>query len=125
MWAQTVQSHREQVRAAVLDAVEALVANRGVLGVTMSQLAESTGVGRATLYKYFGDVDEVLTAWHRRHVARHLAELRDLVDRPGEPAARLRTVLEAYGRICQRRHRHGADAVMEALHRDEQLKSHE
>ena len=125
MWAETVESHREEVRTAVLDAVEVLVANRGLLGLTMSQLAETTGVGRATLYKYFGDVEEVLAAWHHRHVAGHLAELRDLADRPGQPAARLRSVLEAYGRMCQQRRRHGADALVAALHQTEQIKSHE
>ena len=125
LWAETVESHREQVRTAVLDAVEALVANRGVLGLTMSQLAQTTGIGRATLYKYFGDVQEVLAAWHHRHVAGHLAELRNLADRPGEPAARLRSVLEAYGRICQQRRRHGADALVAALHRVEQINRQE
>ena len=125
LWAETVESHREQVRTAVLDAVETLVANHGVLGLTMSQLAQTTGIGRATLYKYFGDVEEVLAAWHHRHVAVHLAELRDLADRPGEPAARLRSVLEAYGHICQQRRRHGADALVAALHRMEQIGSHE
>ena len=123
LWAETVQSHREQVRTAVLDAVEALVANRGVLEVTMSHLAETTGIGRATLYKYFGDVEEVLAAWHHRHVAGHLAELRDLADRPGDPATRLRSVLEAYGRICQQRRQHGANALVAALHRSEQIGS--
>ena len=123
LWAETVQSHREQVRTAVLDAVEVLVANRGVLEVTMSHLAETTGIGRATLYKYFGDVEEVLAAWHHRHVAGHLAELRDLADRPGDPATRLRSVLEAYGRICQQRRQHGANALVAALHRSEQIGS--
>jgi AcrR family transcriptional regulator len=125
LWAETVASHREEVRTAVLDALEVLVANRGVLGITMSQLAETTGIGRATLYKYFGDVEEVLAAWHHRHVADHLAELRDLADRPGKPAARLRSVLEAYCRICQQSRRHGADALVAALHRGEQINSHE
>ena len=109
----------------MLDAVEVLVADRGVLGVTMSHLAKTTGIGRATLYKYFGDVDEVLAAWHHRHVASHLAELRSLADRPGQSAARLRSVLEAYGRICQQRRRHGADVLVAALHRVEQIGSDE
>lgn len=125
LWAETVEAHRDQVRTAVLNAVDELVANRGLLGVTMSQLAETTGIGRATLYKYFGDVEDVLIAWHHRHVAGHLAELHDLAARAGEPTARLRRVLEAYGRICQRRRQHGADALVAALHRGEQVGSHE
>lgn len=101
------------------------MANRGLLGVTMSQLAETTVIGRATLYKYFGDVEDVLIAWHHRHVAGHLAELRDLATRAGEPTAQLRRVLEAHGRICQRRRQHGADALVAALHRSRQIDAHE
>ncbi len=49
----------------------------------MSQIAEDTGIGRATLYKYFPDVESILIAWHERHVAGHLdhlVELRDKAD---------------------------------------------
>ena len=39
----------------------------------MSQIAEQTGIGRATLYKYFPDVEAILLAWHERQVTGHLA----------------------------------------------------
>ena len=38
----------------------------------MSQVATETGIGRATLYKYFPDVEAILAAWHERQIARHL-----------------------------------------------------
>jgi AcrR family transcriptional regulator len=41
----------------------------------MSQIAAETGIGRATLYKYFPDVEAILVAWHERQVAEH--QLRD------------------------------------------------
>ena len=125
LWAESVESHREQVRALVFGAVEELVATRGPLSVTMSQLAEATGIGRATLYKYFGDIEEVLTAWHHRHVAAHLAALQDLADRPGEPDARLRAVLAGYGRISRHGRQHGADALVAALHHEDRMASHQ
>ena len=125
LWTETVASHRLEVREAVLDAVGELVMSRGLLAVTMSQLAESTGIGRATLYKYFGDVEEVLTAWHQRHVAGHLAELTEIAGRSDDPAARLRLVLKAYADICRLRHRHGGDALAAALHRNDQADSSE
>jgi AcrR family transcriptional regulator len=81
---------RAEVLEAVLDAVGELVMSRGLWAVTMSQLAESTGISRATLYKYVGDVEEVLTAWHQRHVASQRAELTEIagaVRRPCRPAA--------------------------------------
>lgn len=34
--------------------------------MTMSRIAEEIGIGRATLYKYFPDVEAILLAWHER-----------------------------------------------------------
>ena len=125
LWTETVASHRREVREAVLDATGELVMSRGLLAVTMSQLAESTGIGRATLYKYFGDVEEVLSAWHERHVAAHLAELTQIAAQPENPATRLRRALEAYAEICRQRHRHGGDALAAALHQNDRADAHE
>src|SRR5215212_11769578 len=82
----------------------------------MSQMAAAAGIGRATLYKYFPDVEQVVAAWHDRQVADHLARLAAIREQPGDSAERLRAVLAAYRRICQRR-QPGAD-VTAALHRD-------
>ena len=46
----------------------ALVAQHGLHAVTMSRIAEEAGIGRATLYKYFKDVEAILFAWHDRQV---------------------------------------------------------
>lgn len=117
MWTDTVESHRQEVREAVLDAAGEVAASRGVLAVSMSQVAAAAGIGRATLYKYFADAEEVLAAWHARQVAAHLAELTALAAGSKDPAARLRSVLEQYARICQQQAQHGGDAITAALHR--------
>lgn len=66
LWNETIESHRHAVRDAALDATAALVAEHGPLSVTMSAIAERTGVGRATVYKYFPDVESIMLAWHER-----------------------------------------------------------
>ncbi len=114
LWNDTIEAHRAAVRDAVLDAAAALVAERGLTGVSMSRLAEATGVGRATLYKYFPDVDAVLHVWHERHVTRHLTQLTQIRDQPGTPLGRLTAVLAAYAATA--RHRHDG-AIAAALHR--------
>ena len=86
LWNETVETHRRAVNEAILDKTAALVAKDGLRSVTMSQIAEETGIGRATLYKYFPDVDAILLAWHERQVADHLALLEELPDDVG-PAA--------------------------------------
>lgn len=100
-------------------ATGALVLDRGLLAVTMSQIAESAGIGRATLYKYFPDVEAILGAWHERHVTAHLTELAALSHSAGDAAGRLRSVLVAYARICRQRRQHGGGELVAALHRTE------
>ena len=70
-----------------------LAARHGPSAVTMSQIALEAGVGRATLYKYFPDVDAVLVAWHERQVDAHLKELAAVRDGTGAAGDRLRAVL--------------------------------
>jgi AcrR family transcriptional regulator len=101
LWTETIEAHRRDVRDAILNTTAALVAENGLLSVTMSQIAEKTGIGRATLYKYFADVEAILVAWHDGQIARHLAHLAELRDRPGNARERLESVLEAYALISR------------------------
>jgi AcrR family transcriptional regulator len=95
----------------------------GLLSVTMSQIAEAAGIGRATLYKYFSDVEAILVAWHERQIAAHLAQLADLRDQAGDPGQRLQAVLEAYALISHDRfsHQHPGPEVAALLHRGPHL----
>src|SRR2546423_6607627 len=99
LWNQTIEAHRHQVRDAILDTTAALVAEHGLRSVTMLQIAQRTGIGRATLYKYFPDVEAILVAWHQQHVAAHLDQLAAIRDREEAPGARLGAVLAAYAHI--------------------------
>lgn len=99
LWDETIKAHRRSVRDAILDAAAALVGKAGLRAVTMSQIAEEAGIGRATLYRYFTDVDAMLLAWHERQVSGHLERLDELGSRPGPVGERLLAVLEAYASI--------------------------
>ncbi len=120
LWNGTIEAHRHAVREATLDTTWALVAEHGLLSVTMSQIAEETGIGRATLYKYFPDVEAILVAWHERHVAGHLEHLAELRDQAGDAGERLEAVLEAYALHSHHRGQHGAELVA-LLHRGEHV----
>jgi AcrR family transcriptional regulator len=104
VWSETIESHRRVVRDAILDTTAALAAEHGLLWVTMSQIAEEVGIGRATLYKYFPDVESILVAWHDRQVAGHLQHLTEVRDRAGSPAERLKAVLEVLALIHYEHH---------------------
>jgi len=119
LWNDTIEAHRRAVRDATLDTTAALVAEHGLASVTMSQIAEETGIGRATLYKYFPDVEAILTAWHDRQISGHLEELAEVRDQAGDPDERLAAVLEAYALIhYELRVAHGTE-IAAVLHRRE------
>lgn len=81
LWADTIDTHRRQVTEAILEATAELIAEHGPMSVTMSAIAERAGIGRATLYKYFPDVESILVAWHSREFAEHLQRLKTLSER--------------------------------------------
>src|SRR5437762_2651714 len=123
LWNETIEAHRRDVRDATLDTAAALVAEHGLASVTMSQIAEATGIGRATLYKYFSDVEAILVAWHERQVTGHLERLAEARDRAGDAGERLEAVLEAYALIA---HEHRSHALLGTelaalLHRGEHV----
>ncbi|GIF46666.1 TetR family transcriptional regulator [Asanoa ferruginea] len=116
IWSQTIEAHRDAVREATIDATAALVAAQGLTGVTMSQIAKDTGIGRATLYKYFPDVESILVAWHDRQITEHLRDLIQVRDRTTGAARRLEAVLAAYAKAIS--HRRGShDELGDLLHR--------
>jgi AcrR family transcriptional regulator len=117
LWTDTIEEHRREVRDAVLDTTAALIAHGGLLSVTMSRIAEETGIGRATLYKYFPDVEAILLAWHERQIARHLALLTEVRDSHDDPDTRLRAVLDTYADIRHKAHGHAETEVASNLHR--------
>jgi AcrR family transcriptional regulator len=101
LWQDTVEAHRGAVRDAALDATADLVAKHGIGTVSMSRIAQRAGIGRATLYKYFPDVDAVLEAWHQRQVLAHLQAVSQASSTAGSPLDRLRAVLAAYAAAVQ------------------------
>lgn len=111
LWTETIETHRREVRDAIVETTAALVADKGLRATTMSRIAEDSGIGRATLYKYFPDVEAILVAWHERHVTEHLDHLVALRDRAGDAAEALEAVLGAYALIVHQvaHQHHGAD----------------
>jgi AcrR family transcriptional regulator len=120
LWTDTIEEHRRAVHDAALDAAAVLVAEHGLASVTMSKIAAATGIGRATLYKYFPDVEALLAAWHQRQITRHLAQLAEARDAAG-PGQQLEAVLETYALIQQRQHQHHGTEFAALLHQGEHV----
>src|SRR3954451_13920639 len=96
LWTDTIVEHRRSVHAAILSATARLVGERGLSAVTMSEVAERAGIGRATLYKYFPDVASILTAWHEQQIGDHLQHLAAVRDHTDGAGGQLAAVVIAY-----------------------------
>lgn len=121
LWTETIDAHRAAVRAAVLKTTATLVAEHGPTSVTMSQIAKESGIGRATLYKYFPDVESILLAWHEQQIGHHLDHLTEARDRAEGADGRLVAVLAAFAFVSRESRRHHDSDIAAFLHRDQQV----
>ena len=121
LWNETIEAHRREVRDAILETTAALVAEHGLMSVTMSRIAEESGIGRATLYKYFPDVEAILLAWHERQITGHLKHLAEVRDQASDDTERLEAVLEAYALISHESRGHRDTELAAFLHRGEHV----
>jgi TetR/AcrR family transcriptional repressor of mexCD-oprJ operon len=97
-------SIRDRVSAAILETAGTLMAARGT-SVTMAEIADTAGVGRATVYRYFPNRNDLLSALSK-------AAVDELADRIAEAAIDSAPVGEAIARLARAfvstGHRYGA-----------------
>lgn len=128
LWTDTIDAHRRAVHDAILDTTATLAMKNGLSSVTMSKIAQKVGIGRATLYKYFSDVESIMRAWHERQVEGHLGQLAEVRDQARDAGTKLEAVLEAYALIAHEKHDvelaallHRGDHFVRAQHRLQKL----
>ena len=78
---------------ALLTAAVGLIAENGIDALTLSQVAERAGVGRATAYREFGDKDGLLSSVARHEIAIMAAETFRDVAPDAAPADLVATVI--------------------------------
>jgi AcrR family transcriptional regulator len=72
---------KEERHNAILDAAEALFLEHPDRMANVSEVAETAGVAKGTVYLYFPSKEEMLLALHERHVGMFFDELTALLDR--------------------------------------------
>jgi AcrR family transcriptional regulator len=93
------QNRALKTRAALLEAVETLVAAEGSEAVTTTRIAAETGVSVGTIYRYFSDREALLLAAYDATVARIVEQCAAALNvLPGDlaPAAAARRLLSCY-----------------------------
>jgi AcrR family transcriptional regulator len=112
IWADTIDSHRRQVQDAILDTTAELIVEQGPMSVTMSTIAARVGIGRATLYKYFPDLESILIAWHTRNFGHRLAHVEALSE---STSVTLHDVMTFVRTQRERHRRHGPTDLLATL----------
>lgn len=88
-----IQSAPVDLRDAILDAAERLIARYGYKKMTMDDLAREAGIGKGTTYLHFPSKAEVVLGTIDRIVDRLLEHLRAIATSPAEPVAKVRQML--------------------------------
>lgn len=122
IWGDTVADHKDRLRRSIVDATVVLVAERGRADVTMSAVAERVGIGRATLYNYFPDVDQILATYVVSEFDRQHAALDERLAGVSDPLEQLRLSLEqVIGYFASAEHRAGSPIGLDTFGPDAQV----
>lgn len=80
-WGAEAPGDRSTARQRLVDAAEACFRRYGLLKTTVEDVARAAEVSRATVYRYFGDRDELILGVLRREADRFLERLAAKIDR--------------------------------------------
>jgi AcrR family transcriptional regulator len=75
--------------ARILDAAGELFRVRGYRKTDIEDIAQSVGLARNSLYRYYGNKDSILLAWVERDMAAYLVEMRTLDSLHPDPTERI------------------------------------
>ncbi|MDA8056729.1 MAG: TetR/AcrR family transcriptional regulator [Actinomycetota bacterium] len=74
-WAEALDQHRAAQRDHIVTVAFELLRERGMAALTMSAVAARAGLSRATVYRYFPDVDALLSAWVGREMHGSISQI--------------------------------------------------
>ncbi|MCJ7782277.1 MAG: TetR/AcrR family transcriptional regulator [Acidimicrobiia bacterium] len=97
----------------IIEATFALVAERGLGSVTMTEIADRAGVARQTLYNHFSDVEQIIVVGIEEYAQTGFTHLMDLLAATGSVEAKLDLLVRHT--VVEGSHGHGAADVRAAL----------
>ena len=89
-------AQKEATRRALLDAARALVAERGVEGVSVVEVGRRAGVSHSLINAYFDGKSGLMSALVKDFNEPQLIRSREIASGPGTPEARVRDILLAW-----------------------------
>ncbi|VTU46703.1 Fatty acid metabolism regulator protein (plasmid) [Variovorax sp. SRS16] len=88
------QVKKEDIRAAILEATFSLVADKGYVGASMTQIAQRAGISNANIYIYFGSKIDIFFSVYERWLKEKIGRLEERVRLAAAPKDKFRTLLE-------------------------------
>lgn len=104
--------HHGDLRAALVDAALALIAEQGVEALSVAEAARRTGVSAAAPYRHFPTRLDLLKAAAARGAELLAAELREAAGKTDDPREKLAETARAYVRFVVRHHA-GLDLIFD------------
>lgn len=124
LWTDTIEAHREAVAEAIFAATARIIAQGGFAALSMARIAQEAGIGRATLYKYFSDLEQLLAAWHEQVIGEHLRMLEGVAAGHSDPRQALEAILTAFAEIRRTDHGHLPAGMLHSLPHVYQAQDH-
>ncbi|MEZ4866859.1 MAG: TetR/AcrR family transcriptional regulator [Caldilineaceae bacterium] len=91
-------------KEAILDAAQKLLAQHGYAGLSMRELAQESGLAKATIYHYFQDKEEIFRYVLERDMEQANGQLKEVIAGEEDCIGKLRAVVCAYfGMMRERR----------------------
>lgn len=85
-----LSEHRERTREALFAALSSLMAAKGFDAISMSDLANESGIGRTAIYNHFSDKEELLLAYIEFEVNAYMDRTNSKLARIDSPLDKLR-----------------------------------
>jgi len=102
--------HHGNLKETLLDAAEALIAERGPAGITLSEMARMAGVSNAAIYRHYADLGALIGAVAQRGFQEFSTRLRMASAAAGPGVSGFKSMGDAY--LAFARSRPGAYAAM-------------
>ncbi|MGO1458449.1 MAG: TetR/AcrR family transcriptional regulator [Flaviflexus sp.] len=82
--------HRDNTRRALFDSLSTLMSERGFENVSISDLAEHSGIRRTTIYNHFTDKEDILIAYVESEMSKYLSNTKAMLARADNSIDKLR-----------------------------------
>ena len=102
-WSDLIETDRSGSVLKILDGTLRAISSIGARRLSMSDISDSSGVSRGTLYRYFSSKEDVLAAVSEyicSNFERGIVETAECID---DPIERFRAVMRFYGRFTVER----------------------